>query len=209
MRATMTFVVALSLVSVTFLAIAAADHDPDHLAVLKEDYIAGSVHAHAAGMHHAVGPTDCTGITPAATGFTAGGACFDLSDYPTGADLFLAADDDHSPTGVSLFAGFDTDDDGCVGCQPGGDAAWTGVGSLGADLVDPDEPLVVFVRAASLDDGAAHVATTGTLTLHVFTDGTSSCSDHAGDGTDRDGECGQPFKSDLPYPYPCIGNCTR
>lgn len=208
MRATMTFMVALALVSVTFLGIAAADHHEDHLATLEESYIAGSVHAHASGMHHAVGPTDCTGITPAATGFTAGGACFDLSAFPQGADLFLRAEDDHSPTAVSLFAGFDTDGDGCVGCQPGGDAAWTGVGSLGADLVDPDTPLVVFVRLASLDGEQPHVATTGNLTLHVLTDGTSICGEHGGDDPDRDGECGQPFKSDLPYPYPCIGDCT-
>lgn len=201
-------IVALSLVSITATGFAAADHASSHQVTLTEDYLAGSAHAHAAGTHQAVGPTDCSGLTPAATGFTAGGACFDLSEHTQGADLFLRAEDDHSPTDVSLFAGFDLDGDGCVGCAPGEDAAWTGTASLGADLVDPAEPLVVFVRLASLEDGGAHAATTGTLTLHVLDDGTTPCGDEQ-DPDHPDGECGEPLKSDLPYPYPCLPDCGR
>jgi hypothetical protein len=197
-------VVAVSL-AVVAVGPAAAEHTGNHQAELTDDYIAGSAHAHAADQHHAVGPTDCSGLEAAPTG-TTGGACFDLSAFEQGSDLFLRAEDDHSPTEVSLFAGFDLDGDGCVGCSPGEDAAWTGTGSLGADLVEPSEPLVVFVRAASLHGEDLHLATTGTLTLDVLDDDTSGCE---GDSFDREGECGQPFSSDLPYPYPCIPDCQR
>lgn len=183
----------------------AAEHVENHQARLEDRYLAGSLHAHAAGMHHAVGPTDCSGVTAGALGPNAGGVCFNLTDFPEGADLFLRAQDDHSTTDVSLFAGFDLDGDGCVGCEPGADAAWTGTNALGADLVNTSEPLVVFVRAASLEDGSVLVATTGNLTLDVLDDGTSACGH---EGQDRRGECGEPFKSDLPYPYPCVPECT-
>lgn len=197
----MTLLSVLLLVAVA-IGPAAADHFEDHIDTRTARYVAGSVHAHAAGQHQAVGPTDCSGLTADAVDENAGGACFDLSGTPEGADLFLVAQDDHSPTDVSLFAGFDLDGDGCVGCQPGGDAAWTGVRTLGADVVSNETRFAVFVRALSIEDGQALVATTGDLTLHVFEDGTTAC------GTiDHHEECGEPFKSDLPYPYPCVPGC--
>lgn len=194
--------VAAAMLTVALVGPAAADHDPDHT-VLQERYLAGSVHAHAGGTHQAVGPTDCSGLTGDTVGDNAGGACFDLSDHPEGADLFLRAEDDHSPTGVSLFAGFDLDGDGCVGCVPGQDAAWTGVDSLGADLVDNGTTFAVFVRAVSVEEGQVHVATTGNLTLDVLPDGTLPCGE---EGAHRE-ECGEPFKSPTPYPYPCLPDC--
>lgn len=200
MKHTIPIAVAIALLGAVLTGPAAADHSDQHLGQLEERYLAGSVHAHAVGSHHAVGPTDCSGLTTD-VGPTGGGACFDLSEFPQDADLFLRAEDDHSPTEVSLFAGFDLDGDGCVGCSPGEDAAWTGTGSLAADLVDPDEPLVVFVRAASVEDGGAHAATTGTLALDVLHDDALLCEG------DHDGECGEPFKSELPYPYPCLPDC--
>lgn len=202
MRHTIYMGVAVVLLGAVLTGPAAATHDESHQARLEERYLAGSAHVHAAGSHQAVGPVDCSGQS-AAVGPNAGGACFDLSDFDAGADLFLRADDDNSPTEVSLFAGFDIDGDGCVGCVPGQDRAWTGTGSLAADLVDPDEPLVVFVRAASVEDGAAHAATTGSLTLDVLDDGNVACEDGSGAGD----ECGEPFKSELPYPYPCLPDC--
>lgn len=204
MRTTLGAIAVASLLALVAAGPAAADHVENHQAQFTEDYVAGSVHAHVAGGHHAVGPTDCSGLSTAQLGTTVGGACFDLSSFDEGADLFLRAQDDHSPTEVSLFAGFDLDGDGCVGCAPGEDAAWTGTRSLGADLVDPQEPLVVFVRAASLHGQDLHLATTGTLTLDVLDDGTSGCDFVEGD---RPAECGEPFESDLPYPYPCLPDC--
>lgn len=201
MRHTISIAVAVALLGAVLTGPAAATHTDHHLGQLEERYLAGSAHAHAGGSHHAVGPTDCSGLTTDA-GPTGGGACFDLGEFPQDADLFVQAEDDHSPTDVSLFAGFDLDGDGCVGCTPGEDRAWTGTGSLAAELVDPDEPLVVFVRAASVEDGGVHAATMGTLTVDVLNEDTLSC----GAGHD-DGECGEPFKSKLPYPYPCLPDC--
>lgn len=206
MQRTIVYALGLLMISMSGVWVATATHSDQHLDTLKEPYISGSAHAHAAGSHHAVGPTDCSGLTASGAGSTVGGACFDLSAHPAGSDMFLRAEDDHSPTEVSLFAGFDVDGDGCVGCAPGEDAAWTGTGSLAAELVDPEEPLVVFVRAASLEDGGVHAGTTGTLTLDVLQDDTLGCLE--GDGHTGD-ECGEPFKSDLPYPYPCVPDCGR
>lgn len=203
MRDALTLLSIGAMIAVAFIGPVQAGHSDDHLGVLSARYLAGSAHGHAAGTHQAVGPVDCSGVTGANVGDNAGGACFDLSAFPEGSDLFLRAQDDHSPTEVSLFAGFDLDGDGCVGCQPGHDRAWVGTDSLGARLVDNSTAFTVFVRATSIEDGDLLLATTGDLTLHVLSQGASAC--HGGaNATD---ECGRPFKSTLPYGYGCVPGC--
>jgi hypothetical protein len=185
--------------------LAALAHDP--AAVHSEDkrYIAGSVEAEPAA-DEAVGVVDCPENLVALTehaGGVAGGACFDVSAFP-GHSFVLSAMDDMT-TSVSMFAGFDGDGDGCVGCTPGADPAWEGISSLGG--VISGDTLAVFVRAFAInEDGEPHMATTGTLHLDVFLPGGGPCGrpDPAGQPNEK---CGHSFHGDLPYPYPCLAGC--
>lgn len=173
-------------------------------------YIAGSAHVMAAGVHQAVGPVDCGGLVPTeGLGGTFGGVCFDLSDFADGGHAFALHVEDEIFAHVSLFAGFDTDGDGCVGCAPGGDLAWEGIDFLGGQVGEPGV-LGVWVRAVS-EDGAAgpHLASSGSISGFVFDDPEGTfrpCGEREGGEQGEKREC-ERFESDLPYPYPCLPAC--
>jgi hypothetical protein len=174
-------------------------------------YIAASAEAEPIA-DEAVGPLDCAGLFPALPApldGTLGGACFDVSQYPPGSELEIRATDDlMTPPG--MFAGFDTDGDGCIGCVVGADPSWEShSGTLAATV--QGSTLAVFVRLASVgDDLGPQLGSVGNLHLDVFAPGTSPChKGHPGGPTlDREIDCGEPFDGTLPYPYECIGACT-
>lgn len=179
-----------------------------HGGAFSARYIAGSAHVEAAGVHQAVGPVDCGGLVPTEElGGTLGGACFDLSEFADGEHAFSLHVEDEIFAHVSVFAGFDSDGDGCVGCAPGGDLAWEGTDFLGGQVGEPGV-LAVWVRAVS-EDGAAgpHLASSGSISGFVFDDpdGTHQPCERGEEGTEKS-EC-ERFESELPYPYPCVPAC--
>jgi len=172
-------------------------------------YVAGSVHVAAGDVEEAAGVLDCGGalapVTSALGADVFGGGCFDLSSF-VGADFVLTAVDDLSPTPVSLFAGFDTDGDNCVGCVAGADNAFEGQTVIGGQITESF--FDVFVRLASInDDGSVSLATTGTLHLDVFAPGDPANPCHHRGDPGQEKPCGHGFDDEVPYPYACLPTC--
>lgn len=165
--------------------------------------------------NNAFGPLDCeTGV---------GGACFDTSGHD---GLFSIVAGDLASGSVGIFAGFDMDGDGCVGCDnangPPGSEGNPDMFWQGADRVDgfipfspngqlADPILYTFVRVATLQTG--DTGTTGDITIRQCTEGCKPapdtnmgtvCTDNRGQGDPgRPPKCGGTEIRSM-YPYPEI-----
>lgn len=167
--------------------------------------VSGTVQAEGpVGGNNAWGFADCHGTIPA--GDHEGGACFALPDMPPGSEARIFVDDDITLRDVGIFAGFDRDGDGCVGCTSA-DGAWEGVGSVSPILADGDHDLQVFIRTVSLaskdlaQPPVARAGTSGTITVDLFFPEQGPCNarDHP---AEREPACGHRFREGaLPYPY--------
>jgi hypothetical protein len=200
----------LSLVTIALLSLLASTAAPavasgPAIATFHAQFVAGSAHVDVdpAG-DQAAGVADCS--HPASNGPNLGGACFDLFSFPPGSEVRVTLQSDQGGD-VSLFAGFDVDHDGCVGCSRA-DVAWEGLTTLSASTLPAPgpAPFEVFVRAVSLEGSGglgapgvgapqAFVGFTGTVTVEVFAPGTGPCQ--------AEGQCsGEPFQpGPTPYPY--------
>ncbi|HUR69377.1 MAG TPA: hypothetical protein VM370_09040 [Candidatus Thermoplasmatota archaeon] len=166
-------------------------------------YLSGTVQAEApAGGNNAWGFVDCSGSVPLGEG--EGGSCFRIPPIPPGSEVRVTVVDDITGSDVGIFAGFDRDGDGCVGCTSPDDA-WQGTGSL-ASITSGGAILLVFIRTAAVDAadvGAAHATagTMGTITVSFFFPGETPCSGERGP-IEPHPECGERFRGGpLPYPY--------
>lgn len=189
------------------------------LAVLLEHYTSGSAYAQfqyrmVPEAEGAAGVVDCTGVTAqdldGRLGDNLGGACFDVSGFPVGAELHAWVVDDNAHTLWSLFAGFDLDHDGCVRCTPM-DELREGFDGLTVQRPAGADTLVVHVRTTSADlypeqdtDPVVTTLTTqGELWLEVFAPGEGPCAEGGAWSA-----CGDDVDAGVPFVLRCLALCV-
>lgn len=187
---------------------AVAEFPPDPATVVSEDR---AVTAATCGVESPIPPPAIPPLHPALTGGV-GGECFLVTDYDGDTQLSVTVQRltaSIPENRLHFAAGYDGDDDGCIGCSSA-DALWKGVGQLQVPVLQGEPSLVVFVYGLTADtdptSGGAPLQTAlaGTITVEPVGTGDDACE---GQPSIPEAEpCGVAVEE--PRPHLCVPSCV-
>lgn len=185
---------------------AALEWPPDPVTILDQERAVAST---TCGVDSPIQPPLIPPPHPALTG-EVGGGCFVVHDYPDDAVLsvsvqraFVSVPENR----IHFAAGYDGDDDNCIGCSPA-DTLWRGAGTIEVPMLEDENALVVFVYGASADEdpfgpsGPVQTALLGKITVQQTGTSSAACDEQPGT---PEGRCG--VSLDQPRPHVCVPAC--